>query len=524
MQCMSRIYLDIFPGPLHQMGAPPPTPPSSSSSLHPRTSRTNMPPLIRVAIIGLSASAVTSWASQAHLPYLLSARGRARFTIVALCNSSVEAARAAIRAFDLPSPPPSPSSAGGGAGGQPGQGEGEEGVLNGIRAYGDPQSLADDPDVDLVVCCTRVDVHLATVLPSVRAGKHVYVEWPLAQDERRARELLEAATEAGRVGAGLLGEKKQQKIIVGMQGRVAPPLVKLKQLLAEGRIGRVLSSEARAFGGSHDRERLMVGLRCFTELDVGGNIVTIGFGHLFDQIQHVLGDMQDIRAQLQLQRPNVTLIEPPSSSSSSSPSSSPSKVVEITRSNVPDLIIATGTLLPLIHQLQPASSPTTTTTATTNQLNAVSSGSGVGSGSAPSVLISYRRGQPFPGTPAFVWTINGERGEIRLTAPGGPTLQSSTYAHGTRVTIEVHDFAGRSVSGGGGGGSGGGGSGGNGGDVVESVPWEWEAWQGALPVPARNVARIYEDFAEGRATPSGEDALKRHVQLGEILRAWTPPH
>ena len=65
----------------------------------------------------------------------------------------------------------------------------------------------------------------------------------------------------------------------GMQGRVAPPVVKLKQLLDDGRIGRVLSAEVRAFGGSHDREALAEGLRCFTELDVGGNIVTIGFGH-----------------------------------------------------------------------------------------------------------------------------------------------------------------------------------------------------------------------------------------------------
>jgi len=197
---------------------------------------------IRVAIIGLSASAITSWASTAHLPYLLSPRGRTRYTIVALCNSSVDAARAAIRAFDLP---PEPAT----------------------RAYGDPESLAADPDVDLVVCCTRVDVHYRTILPSVRTGKHVFVEWPLAQDEKRARELVQAA----RGGGG--------RTLVGMQGRVAPPVVKLQQLIGEGRIGKVLSSEVRAFGGSHDRERLAVGLKCFTELDIGGNIVTIGFGH-----------------------------------------------------------------------------------------------------------------------------------------------------------------------------------------------------------------------------------------------------
>ncbi|KAL3958102.1 hypothetical protein ACCO45_008680 [Purpureocillium lilacinum] len=324
---------------------------------------------IRVAIIGLSASAITSWASTAHLPYLLSPRGRTRYTIVALCNSSVDAARAAIRAFDLPPSPP------------PARGEGGKG-----------------------------------------------------------------------------------RTLVGMQGRVAPPVVKLQQLIGEGRIGKVLSSEVRAFGGSHDRERLAVGLKCFTELDIGGNIVTIGFGHLFDQIQHVLGDIQGLQSRLQLQRPDVVLIDP-----------STTKAVETTRSDVPDLVIATGTL--------PA-------TATTQQ--------------GANIVISYRRGQPFPNSPGLVWTINGEKGEVRLTAMGGPTLQSSAYTK--PVTIEVHDFAS---------------------DSVESVPWEWDAWQEELPIPGRNIARLYENFAEGKdnaTTPSAEDALKRHVQLGEILEAWTPPH
>lgn len=52
---------------------------------------------IRLGIIGLSSSAVTSWASGAHLPYLLSPRGLAKYKIVALCNSSVESAKSAIK-------------------------------------------------------------------------------------------------------------------------------------------------------------------------------------------------------------------------------------------------------------------------------------------------------------------------------------------------------------------------------------------------------------------------------------------
>lgn len=195
---------------------------------------------IRIGLVGLSSSATTAWASSAHLPYLLSARGRARFQITALLNSSVSAAQRAIAAYDLPAE---------------------------TKAYGDPADLAADPDVDLVVVSTRVDTHFDAALPSVRAGKDVYVEWPLAQDVEHARELAAAAKQAG------------GRTAVGIQGRTVPVHEKIRGLLREGRIGKVLSSEVRAAGGSIDRDVLPPGLRYFTDKAVGGNIVTIGFGH-----------------------------------------------------------------------------------------------------------------------------------------------------------------------------------------------------------------------------------------------------
>ena len=50
---------------------------------------------IHVALVGLSASAKVTWAADAHLPYLLSARGKQHYELVALLNSSVEAAESA---------------------------------------------------------------------------------------------------------------------------------------------------------------------------------------------------------------------------------------------------------------------------------------------------------------------------------------------------------------------------------------------------------------------------------------------
>jgi len=195
---------------------------------------------IRVALIGLSATSTTSWASAAHLPYLLSPLGRSKYRIVALCNSSVSAAEAAVKAYNLP-----PTT----------------------HAYGDPDSLAADPEVDLVVCCTRVDTHFKLTKPSIEAGKNVYVEWPLAGNMTDVREMVS------------MTKQKGVRSMVGLQGQRAAILETLKDNLKSGGLGKVLSSEVRAAGGTVDRVTLSKGLDYFTQLKVGGNVFMIGFAH-----------------------------------------------------------------------------------------------------------------------------------------------------------------------------------------------------------------------------------------------------
>lgn len=381
---------------------------------------------IRLAIIGLSSSAVTSWASSAHLPYLLSSRGRTKYNIVALCNSSVESAKKAISTYGLD--------------------------IERTRAYGDPKVLAADPDVDLVLCCTRVDTHYDLIKPSVEAGKAVFVEWPLTHDAARSRDLAELAAEKG----GLT--------MVGLQGRLAPVIPKVREILHGGSLGKMLSSEVRAHGGTIDRETIAEGLGYFAEKNIGGNIFMIGFAHMFDYIQSVLGEVSGIHAQLQLQRPEMKLRD------------TTNTVVKTVTSDVPDLITVTGSL----------------------------SGSKVTQEGA-SLLVRFRRGQQFKGEPALTWHINCEKGEIRLTSPGGTSIHASSYSD--PVTIEVHDFDT---------------------DEVRDIQWEWPKWQEdlGLPIVGRSVAKLYDAFhaeaVEGgpRTYPNFSDAVERHEQLARLLESW----
>jgi hypothetical protein len=140
------------------------------------------------------------------------------------------------------------------------------------------------------------------------------------------------------------------------------------------------------------------------------------------------------------------------------------------KSNVPDLIITTATL---------ETSPT------------VQKGA--------SLLVRFRRGQPFPGEPPLVWTINGEKGEIRVVATGGTAIHASGAEP---VTIDLHDHAA---------------------DKVESVEWDWTSWQKDLPIIARSVGAVYEAFADGRVGtyPTFDDALAFHNQLDSMIAGFS---
>lgn len=180
---------------------------------------------------------------------------------------------------------------------------------------------------------------------------------------------------------------------------------------------------------------------------------------MFDQIQHVLGEFTKIDSKLQIQRPEVKVRDPATNT-----------IAETVQSDVPDLLFAIGHLAP---------SDTTEKGAST--------------------LLRFRRGQPFKGEPALVWTIQGTKGEIKLVAQNGTTLHASAYLG--PVTIQLYDFAT---------------------DQAQEVSWAWAGWQEELPLLSRSVAEVYERFAssDGPSVAPFESAGARHKQLDDILAAF----
>jgi myo-inositol 2-dehydrogenase / D-chiro-inositol 1-dehydrogenase len=99
--------------------------------------------------------------------------------------------------------------------------------------------IAESKDLDAIVIATPPYYHVQHLETVVAAGKHVYVEKPVAVDVPGAKKVLE------------IGKRAQGKLSldVGFQIRECPPFVELVKRIQGGALGGVACGEAHYFGG-----------------------------------------------------------------------------------------------------------------------------------------------------------------------------------------------------------------------------------------------------------------------------------
>jgi predicted dehydrogenase len=204
--------------------------------------------MIGVGIVGLSAAG--GWAANAHVPALAALDG---FEVRALSASSADSARAAGERYGVP------------------------------LAFGTAEELAARDEVDLVAVTVRVARHREPVLAAIRAGKAVYCEWPLARDLAEAEELAAAARASG------------VRTTIGLQGRSAPVLLHIRDLVAGGYVGEVLSTtivaSAGAWGATFQaREPYLL------DRDSGNTLLNVAAGHVTDALAMCLGEFRELNA------------------------------------------------------------------------------------------------------------------------------------------------------------------------------------------------------------------------------------
>jgi predicted dehydrogenase/threonine dehydrogenase-like Zn-dependent dehydrogenase len=96
--------------------------------------------------------------------------------------------------------------------------------FNFARTATTTDAVFDDPEIDAVVIATRHDSHASLTIRALEAGKHVFVEKPLALTEEDVARVEAAARASGRT------------VMVGFNRRFAPMTVEAREAL-RGRVG-----------------------------------------------------------------------------------------------------------------------------------------------------------------------------------------------------------------------------------------------------------------------------------------------
>ncbi len=101
------------------------------------------------------------------------------------------------------------------------------------NAFTDYRELLADPDIDLVSIVTHVGDHLEPTVAALRAGKHVFLEKPMADSVEACDEIIAEL------------KSTDKAFMVGHVCRFDTAYALAKEEIAAGRLGRILSMHAR---------------------------------------------------------------------------------------------------------------------------------------------------------------------------------------------------------------------------------------------------------------------------------------
>ncbi len=196
---------------------------------------------IRLGFVGANVSA--HWASQSHFPAL---RASPDVEMTAVCTTTPASAEAARNTFGAK------------------------------LAFSDYRTMVASTEIDAVVVCVRVPSHYEPTRAAIEAGKHVYTEWPLGRTSAEAEQLA------------ALARAKGVQTAVGLQSRVSPALLYMKELLEAGYVGEVLACHVTTMrDGALERPSSNTWQR---DASLGANALTIANGHVIDALRFVAGN------------------------------------------------------------------------------------------------------------------------------------------------------------------------------------------------------------------------------------------
>lgn len=208
---------------------------------------------IRLGIVGAGGA---TWASRAHFPALAHSPD---FELTAVCTTKPESAEAARQ---------------------------KHGAKLGFHDF---RQMVASPEIDAVAVVVRVPSHYEPTKAALEAGKHVYTEWPLGR------------TTAEGVELAALAKAKGVRTAVGLQSRVSPPLMYMKEQIESGALGEITACRVSLMrDGVLERTASRTWQR---DITLGANTLTIANGHTIDALRFVAGNFKRLTCRITTQVP-----------------------------------------------------------------------------------------------------------------------------------------------------------------------------------------------------------------------------
>lgn len=135
-----------------------------------------------------------------------------------------------------------------------------------------------EKELDVIAVCTPNGLHALHTIMALEAGCHVLCEKPMALTAADCRKMITVAAKAGK------------DLFVVKQNRFNPPVIAVKKMLDEGRLGRVYSVQVNC---CWNREGGYYQDSWHGARDLDGGILYTQFSHFIDLLYWLIGDVRE---------------------------------------------------------------------------------------------------------------------------------------------------------------------------------------------------------------------------------------
>lgn len=151
------------------------------------------------------------------------------------------------------------------------------------KIYDNYIQLLEDENVDIVDICTPNFMHRPVLIEAIKAGKHIYCEKPLAKDLTEAVEVMNI----------LKGSSYRGIHRIAFEYRFVPAIMRAKQLIDEGRIGKIINFNIKYYGCEYLNPEKPLSWQSTKQKAGGGVLYALG-SHAIDLIHFLVGDITEV--------------------------------------------------------------------------------------------------------------------------------------------------------------------------------------------------------------------------------------